>query len=195
MDQHEMLCFAAKTLDRLQIPYFVTGSFAGVIYGEVRQTNDIDIVVELHTGHLDAFLVEFPQEKFYLEPESIRDAVRNRFQFNVIHRESLMKIDFIISPGSSHDREVFRRTRRSRAVIGYDVSYSSPEDLLLKKLTFYKMSDSEKHLRDCVGILKKSRDLLDFDYIEKWADWLDVYKGWKVVKQLAAGSDGGTTKK
>ena len=81
-----------------------------------------------------------------------------------------------------------RRVRRIRAAIDYDIAYSAPEDLLLKKLTFHKESGSEKHLRDCVGILKKSGDSLDLAYIEQWADWLDVFKEWRQVQQLARGT-------
>ena len=31
-------------LERLGIPYFVTGSTAGIVYGEPRLTHDVDIV-------------------------------------------------------------------------------------------------------------------------------------------------------
>lgn len=34
-------------LERLGLPYFVTGSAAGIAYGEPRMTHDIDIVVAL----------------------------------------------------------------------------------------------------------------------------------------------------
>ncbi len=188
MDQHELLRHAAETLDRLKIPYLVTGSFAGILYGEYRMTNDIDIVVELKVADLDEFLAAFPEEVFYVEREAALDAIRNRFQFNVIHRESLTKIDFIISQQNTHDRETMRRARRIRAAIDHDISYSSPEDLILKKLLFYKESGSPKHMRDCAGILKKSQAELDWAYLEKWANWLDVYKAWEQAKALATAS-------
>jgi hypothetical protein len=188
MDQHEMLRHAAEALDRLAIPYFVTGSFAGILYGEYRMTNDIDIVVELTLEKLDAFLAAFPADDFYVDRDAVIDAIKTRFQFNVIHKSSLTKVDFILPPGSSHDHQAMRRSRRIRAAIDYDIAYSSPEDLLLKKLTFHKESGSEKHLRDCAGILKKSGDTMDLSYIEQWADWLGVLKGWREVQHTARGS-------
>ena len=187
MDQHELLLHAAQTLDRLGIPYFVTGSFAGILYGEYRMTNDIDIVVDLQHEQLDAFLAAFPPETFYADRDAAADAIRNRFQFNVIDKESLAKVDFIIAGGSLHDRDALRRARRIRAAIDYDVAYAAPEDLLLKKLVFYKESGSEKHLRDCVGIVKKSGSSLDMAYLEKWTDWLDVFKPWREVQRLTRG--------
>jgi hypothetical protein len=187
MDQHEMLRYAAMILDRLGVPYYVTGSFAGVLYGEYRMTNDIDVVVELRERDVEGLLEAFPQDVFYVDRDAVLDAIKSRFQFNVIHREALTKIDIIVSPGSAHDREAMRRVRRLRSVIEYDVAYCSPEDLLLKKLTFHKESGSEKHLRDCVGIVKKSGTTLDWEYLEKWSDWLDVRAEWKKVQKLAVG--------
>jgi hypothetical protein len=186
MDQNDLLRHAAQTLDRLNIPYFVTGSFAGILYGEYRMTNDIDIVVLMKPDHVDAFLDAFPPALFYVERDAIVDAIKNRFQFNVIDRDSLAKIDFILPPNSSHDRSALQRARRHRTTTDYDVAYASPEDLLLKKLEFHKQSGSPKHLRDAAGILKKSGPTLDMTYLENWADWLDILPSWRAAKELAA---------
>jgi len=37
-------------LQRLGIAYFVGGSVASTVHGEIRTTHDIDLVVELHAG-------------------------------------------------------------------------------------------------------------------------------------------------
>jgi hypothetical protein len=118
MEQDKFLRYVAATLDKLDISYFVTGSFAGVLYGEYRMTNDIDIVIELPREKVDEFPGAFPETEFYVEREAVIDAVKTRFQFNVIHRESLAKVDFIFSPGSSHDRQILRGCAglRSRAI-------------------------------------------------------------------------------
>jgi hypothetical protein len=68
---------------------------------------------------------------------------------------------------------------------GYEIAYSSAEDIVLKKLVFHKESGSPKHLRDAAGILKRSGNHLDRKYLEKWADWLDVYPTWREVQTLA----------
>ncbi|MCL2646834.1 MAG: hypothetical protein FWD61_07485 [Phycisphaerales bacterium] len=185
MDQHELLRYVASTLDRLKIPYFVTGSFAGILYGPFRMTNDLDVVIDLRFDQIDAFLAAFPPAEFYVERDAVVDAVRNRFQFNVLHQTSLAKVDFIVAEGSSHQREAFRRIRRIRSTVDYDVTYISPEDIILNKLRFYQESDSQKHLQDIVGILKTSGNSLDLAYIEQWSDWLDVLRSWRKVQQLA----------
>ena len=44
MELYELLERVVQTLERLRIPYLVTGSVASMAYGEPRLTNDIDLV-------------------------------------------------------------------------------------------------------------------------------------------------------
>lgn len=44
---NELLRYAVLCLEGAGIPYFVTGAVAGIVYGEPRLTNDIDIVAEI----------------------------------------------------------------------------------------------------------------------------------------------------
>jgi hypothetical protein len=154
-------------------------------------TNDIDIVVDLRAEQLDPLLQFFPQEAFYFDRDAALDAIKTRFQFNIIHRGSLAKVDMIILGGSSHDREQMRRVRRIRGTMDYDAVYCSSEDLILKKLQFHKESESEKHLRDVAGILKKSGNSLDMQYLENWTDWLNVLDSWRKAQRRARGERDG----
>lgn len=43
-------------LQRLGITYFVDGSVASAVHGEIRTTQDIDLVVELQPGNVEAFV-------------------------------------------------------------------------------------------------------------------------------------------
>lgn len=47
MEQSELLRFLVAVLERLKLPYFITGSTVTIFYGEPRFTNDIDVVVDL----------------------------------------------------------------------------------------------------------------------------------------------------
>jgi len=46
-DQRELLVKIAKILDKLKIPYLVTGGIGVLIWGKSRFTADIDIVIHL----------------------------------------------------------------------------------------------------------------------------------------------------
>ena len=85
MEQIELIRHAALVLDRLAVPYALVGSWGSGIYGEPRFTRDIDIVLDLNLAQLTQFCSAFPDDEFYLSEAAARDAVRTRFQFNVIH--------------------------------------------------------------------------------------------------------------
>ena len=165
MDQRSLLHHAARCFNDLAIPYFVTGSMASFLYGEPRLTQDIDIVADIQEGHIAALLRSFPVTEFSIDGSSIRRAILAKSQFNIIHPSSGNKIDVIIPKGDPFDRGRFERRRSVRTPDGLTIPYSSPEDIIVSKLEFYRAGRSEKHLRDIAGIIKISGEELDRGYI------------------------------
>ena len=112
MEPSDLLRRFVEVLDALAIRYRVVGSMASTTYGEPRFTNDIDVVVDLPLEAVDSFCRSFPSEEFYCYPDAVREAVRTRHQFNIIHYESGFKIDvFIPEPGPAHE-SIFARARK-----------------------------------------------------------------------------------
>lgn len=62
MGPFELLERGVKALERLNIPYIVTGSVAAMAYGEPRLTNGIDIVAGVEERHIEGLLAAFPPE-------------------------------------------------------------------------------------------------------------------------------------
>jgi hypothetical protein len=178
MDQAELLRHAARCFEKHGIRYFVTGAVASIAYGEPRLTNDIDIVADLGADEIPKLKDCYPEIEFYFDEESAMRAVSSRSQFNIIHPESGLKIDIMISQGDAFDRSRFQRVRRLRPLEDTDVDFASPEDVILKKMVFYRDGGSEKHLRDIAGILKISSDGIDMSYIDVWAKKLDLEEIW-----------------
>lgn len=183
MEPSELLMRLAGTLERLQLPYLVTGSMASIAYGESRFTNDIDVVVALPMDQVDAFCQSFPESEFYCYREAVLEAVRQRSQFNIIHFESGLKIDVIIP-----DDSPFNRTRLGRGVRlpirgDSEATFSSPEDVIIKKLEFYREGGSDKHLRNIAGVLKVLGERVNRAYITAWATRLRVEDIWQGVLQ------------
>ena len=77
------------------------------------------------------------------------------------------------------DKSRFLRAKRLRPLEDTDANFASPEDVILRKMVYYKEGESEKHLRDIAGILKISGDMIDFSYIADWAKRLGVEDIWK----------------
>ncbi len=178
MEQYELLRHAARCFEKHCIRYFVTGAVAAIAYGEPRLTNDIDIVADLHEDEIPKLKSCYPEGDFYFDEDSARRAVRSRSQFNIIHPESGLKIDVMISRGDEFDQSRFRRVRRLRPLLDTEVDFASPEDVILKKMVFYREGGSEKHLRDIAGILKISAGGIDLAYIDGWARKLGLEEIW-----------------
>jgi len=186
--QAELLRKMATTLEKLGVPYAVVGSTASTAYGEARLTNDIDIVLDLQPGDVEAFCHEFPDPEFYLSRRAVESAVEGRFQFNIIHPASGLKVDCILAGNNTFDRNQLSRAVRVARKDGYTVQFASPEDVILKKMEYHRLGQSEKHTRDICGILKEQGDRIDRDYIRQWAKTMELTEIWEaILVRISAG--------
>jgi hypothetical protein len=181
MEQDELLRFAVEALNHLGLRYLVTGSIATVLYGEPRFTNDIDLVVMLSADRVEELCRSFPQPEFYVSPESARQAVARRGQFNIIHPTSGLKLDIMVPAETPFNRSRFERARQITLMPDLQVSFAAPEDVILKKMEYYRAGGSEKHLRDITGILKVRAEDVDRTYIADWADRLGLSEIWAAL--------------
>lgn len=189
MELHELLARLVSALERLQIPYLITGSVAAMAYGEPRLTNDIDVVVDLDEYHVRGLLAQFPVDEFYLSDEAIRDALIRKGQFNIIHPASGLKIDVMVQQGTAFEQSRFSRARLVYFTDKQGGRFAAPEDVIVKKMEYYRDGGSEKHLRDIAGIMKVSAATIDQAYIGRWADQLGLRDIWDaVLRRLRVGS-------
>lgn len=181
MEQYELLRHLVRSLEALKIPYLLTGAIASIAYGEPRFTNDIDVVADIQEGDIPGLRECFPETEFFLDEDAIKDAICHCHQFNIIHPSSGLKIDVIAPKGDAFDRSRFTRVKRLRLTEDSEANFASPEDVIIKKMQYYKEGGSEKHLRDITGILKISGELVDYNYTTQWADRLGVSEVWEAV--------------
>jgi len=186
MEPSDLLRHLVAALEKLGTRYFVTGSTASLFFGEPRFTNDIDVVVDLREGDIRGFCAEFPEPEFYLSEEAVRRAVAQRGSFNILHPASGLKVDVIVPADTMFNRSRFSRIRRIRTDPDLQASFTSAEDLIVKKMEFFREGGSEKHLRDIAGILKISGKALDYDYIESWAENLGLETIWTTILRQAS---------
>ena len=100
MNEMEFARRVVSTMEALGIPYFITGSIASIALGEPRYTNDIDVVADISLAAVSKILAEFPTPEFYVSESAVRDAVTRKFQFNIIHPSSGLKVDVMHSSNS-----------------------------------------------------------------------------------------------
>lgn len=171
LEQLTVLKTVASRLNQAEIPYMVTGSMALNFYAQPRMTRDIDIVVKIEPEDTDEIYNLF-KEDFYIDKGGLLRAAKNRKLFNIIHKESVMKVDFIVRKDDDYHRKEFSRRRRV-SFEGIKLSIVAPEDLILSKLLWVKESQSEFQLRD-VGNLLEHVSSLNYTYLKRWAKRLDL---------------------
>lgn len=180
-DPRHLLIKVVKILSRLNIPYLVTGGIAVLVWGRPRFTADIDLVVEIKEQDLSKLQIALKElsHKGYIDLDAMKDAFEHQGEFNFIDGDTGVKVDFWIMTNSVLDQSRFER-KRPKKILGADVYFSSPEDLILIKLKWHKESESSRQFEDVQSILKITENL-DRDYIEKMANQLGLIDVWHQV--------------
>ena len=80
----EVTLAVTGVLERLGVEYLVGGSLATSLHGIPRATLDVDIVADLQMTHLAPFVAAL-QEAFFVDADMVRDAIRRRATFNILH--------------------------------------------------------------------------------------------------------------
>ncbi|TVM00430.1 MAG: hypothetical protein CV087_13760 [Candidatus Brocadia sp. WS118] len=174
MSQQELLRKIIQTFDDAGIQYMVTGSVASSLQGEPRSTHDIDLVVAIERTDAKKLVAAFPSPDFYLDAESIMDAIKRQGMFNLIDVNSGDKVDFWILTNEPFDQSRFAR-RYTEEVAGMRIAVSSPEDTILAKLRWAKVSGgSEKQFIDALRVYEVQFKCLNMDYLQSWAKRLEV---------------------
>jgi hypothetical protein len=168
-------------LERLGVPYMLTGSVATSYHGRPRATHDADIVVDPTPEQLETLVADLDRAGFYVDADGARDALRRRRQFNAIEMQYASKIDLIIRKDRAFSHEEFARRQRADLPFRNAVTLVSPEDAVLSKLEWARQSgDSERQLRDASGVLELNPSL-DRQYIEHWAAALGIDDLWRRI--------------
>lgn len=172
MTQEEVIKKVVAGLESCGIPYMLTGAIAVNYYGRPRLTHDIDIIVEVKIEKARELIITF-EDEFYISLDGVLDAIQNHTVFNLIHHQTGLKIDCWILKDDEFDQMRFSRRQRCY-IFDQEMFISSPEDLILMKLCWYKDSGSEKHLLDVRGIYQIQSGKLNKQYLESWAQKLSV---------------------
>jgi len=163
-----------EALRRLGVRHYVGGSIASSSYGVPRASIDADVVAELGPAHAPRFVAAL-RGSYYVSEERVRDAIARRASFNVIHFETMVKVDVFVSKDRPFDRRAFERARPATAEEGITLPVSSAEDTVLAKLEWYRRGGeaSERQWTDVTGVLR-AVGALDDAYLRQGAAELGV---------------------
>lgn len=164
-------------LEALGVRYYVGGSLASSAHGIARSSLDVDVLTELKPGHLAGFAGRLA-DRYYVPEDAARRAVVDHRSFNVIHLETMVKVDVFVSGGRAFDdRCLERATPRTPPGATGPVRFASAEDTVLLKLEWYRRGGclSERQWSDVQGMLRTlGPAVADRVYLERWADAIGV---------------------
>ncbi|MBT8479155.1 MAG: hypothetical protein KJO06_09565 [Gemmatimonadetes bacterium] len=170
----------AGILEKAHVPYMLTGSLAAAYYATPRATQDVDVVIDTPKEGIERLVRGLLDSGFYVDRAAALSAWRTRSQFNAIDPDSGWKVDLIVRKDRAFSEVEFKRRERAE-VLGLEVSMASLEDVILAKLEWAKMGDSELQRTDVVRLLERAGDRLDQDYVEAWVRELDLKSEWDAV--------------
>jgi hypothetical protein len=161
-------------LEQAKLPYMLTGSMAMNYYAQPRMTRDIDIVVALEPNHIDTVVRLFHPD-YYVSRDAVAQSIRAESLFNLIHEESVIKVDCIVRKNMPYRRLEFDRRQHIR-IENFLTWIATKEDLIISKLLWAKDSHSELQLRDVKNLVARGSDSA---YIAHWTKELGVYSLWQ----------------
>ena len=163
-----------EALDELGIAYYIGGSLASSLHGIPRSTMDVDLVAMLEPSQVLEFVGKL-QDQYYVDEQTVREAIQRRSSFNLIHFDTSLKIDVFVLKPRDYDQEAFRRRAHGEGPDGV-LTWATPEDTVLAKLEWYRLGGetSERQWLDVLGVMKVQAEALDLAYLRQWAPELGV---------------------
>jgi hypothetical protein len=160
----------------------LTGSLASAYYGTPRATQDVDLVIDPGERQLDRLVDLLLDGGLYVSRDAAAEALAQGGQFNVIDSSTGWKADLIIRRAREFSRIEFSR-RQSTFLFGVEVGLTTHEDLIIAKLEWSELGDSELQRRDIVQLLEAGGNSLDRKYLTKWIAELGLEEAWAKLER------------
>ena len=171
-----------RSLREAEIPFMLTGSLAAAFYGTPRATQDIDVVVESQPDSLKKLARLLREAGLYVDVDAALEALETGGQFNAVDPETGWKADLIIRKSRPFSESEFSRRHHSE-LFGVEIALATLEDLIIAKLEWSELGDSELQRRDIRELLDIAGASIDRDYVERWIAALNLQDAWKRVSR------------
>lgn len=164
-----------EAFEELSVDYELGGSVASSVHGVPRSSLDVDILAALAPAHVSA-LVEKLTGAYYVSSARVADAIEREASFNVIHLETMFKVDIFIARSNEFRRSSLQRRKLEALTEERSFFVTSAEDIVLHKLHWYRKGNevSNQQWQDVVGVLRMQRAHLAMEYLDGWAEALQV---------------------
>src|SRR5437773_873191 len=156
MNEIDIVRDISRKFEQAGIDYMLTGSMAMNYYAQPRMTRDIDVVIAITPDKVQR-VIELFRPDYYLSEQNIHESLAQESIFNLIHNESVIKVDCIVRKSSAYRQAEFQRRQRV-SILDFAIFIVSKEDLIISKLLWAKDSHSELQLNDVKNLLAAGFD-------------------------------------
>ena len=181
MPETDLILLFTRPIEQAGLKYFITGSMAGMIYGEPRLTMDVDLVLVLPQASIRVLHQAFHADEFYCPPVEVMQQEVARpagGHFNFIHHETGFKADIYLAAGDLLHAWALKK-RREIKLEGDSIWVAPPEYVITRKLEYYREGHSEKHFRDIHAMIERSADEIDETLLMSWIRERGLSDVWK----------------
>ena len=187
MSEPSLIALFVRPLNALGIPYLVTGGVATIVYGEPRFTRDVDLVVTTNPDDAVRIAAAWSADAFYVPPVEVLQEECARSQhghFNIVHHDSGLRADCYVAGSDTLHAWAFERAFPVQ--VGDDVVRVAPiEYVIVRKLSYFKHGQSDRHLTDIANMVRIRGDLIDRGALEEWLHRLGLDVEWRSALELA----------
>jgi hypothetical protein len=138
---------------------------------------DVDLVCELTEADVPSLLGALGDD-YYASESAIRDAIRRKSCFNLIHLPTSFKVDAFVSRQRPFDLQTISRAQTG--TLGLDDTLAVPiataEDVIVIKLEWYRLGNeaSERQWDDVSRLMALLGDTADLEYLQQASESVGV---------------------
>ncbi len=166
-----------EAVEAAEIPYVIVGGFAVAAWGDPRGTRDVDALVEIDDEEMPKLVEELAARDLTVDPRDIRDAMREGGHATVFDEHSIFHVD--LKPAVDEVTRASIRGGVRMKLLGVEVVFSAPEDVVAHKLRF----GSDRDIEDAETILERQRDRIDLPALRERCQELGVLDRLEAVRE------------
>jgi len=186
MNGTDALIRLIRTLEEVEVPYMIVGSYSSNFYGIPRSTKDADLVVSLDHADWEKLCSLLPSG-LALEPQSSFEMVTSTRKELIKVKDSPFEIELFHLSEDAHDSARFARRQKVEIAPGVSACLPTAEDVIIQKLRWGRVAKRTKDFADVVAVLQvQGPDRLDWSYIEDWCTKHQTLKLLAAAKTEAA---------
>lgn len=165
----------AGIFEALGVPFMIGGSLACTAWSVPRFTANADVVAALEEHHV-APLLGALENRWYADEAEIRDAITRRASFPLVRHRGMVEADVFVPPDEGLHQSKWSRVRHTDLDCDRELPITSPEDILLQKLDWYRRGgeSSAQQWLDVTTLLRIQKEHLDHAYLDGWAERMEL---------------------